>query len=93
MGYDNGQPRRPKAGHGRLKRSNSDNPKAPVLKGGVTIKGVEYWASAWRAKDGDGLDLSFEEKTEARRDNYERNRDAQAPQYDDRNPPPRRDEW
>ena len=64
MAYDSNKPqRREKAGWGSIKKNQSDNPNAPIMKGGVTIKGSEYWVSLFRSRKTPGsYDLSFEDK-------------------------------
>lgn len=57
------------------------NPKAPDFRGSINIDGRDYWLSGWEkeTKRGPALSLSVEPKQEARRDNYERDRDSQRP--------------
>lgn len=79
MPYEQKQ-RREKAGYGTIKKNVSDNPNAPIMKGGSTIDGTEYWVSLFKSRRHPGsYDLSFEKKDEQRRAGYEQSRNHQAP--------------
>lgn len=54
----------------------------PDFTGVATIDGRDYRVSAWNSDRDETVSLSFKEKTEDRRQQYERGRDAQAPQWD-----------
>ena len=66
--------KRPRTGIGSLKKNESDNPNAPVLKGSCKIDGAgEHWIAVFRSKKFPGsYDISFEKKDPRPVDDYQR---------------------
>ncbi len=57
------KPERIKSGIGHMKKNQSDNPKAPLLKGSVKVDGREHWVAMFKSRKFPGeYDLSFEPK-------------------------------
>lgn len=64
--------------------SRKSGDRSPDYTGVCTIDGRDYRVSLWEDSRDETLSLSFREKNEDRRDQYEQSRDAQRPPQDDR---------
>lgn len=95
MGFGNRRPSREENGKrdNRGKLWNNDRKrdgKDPDFTGVCTVDGRDYRVSAWNSDRDDTVSLSFRPKTEERRQQYESQRDYQAPppRGRDDGPPP-----
>src|SRR3990167_6733572 len=72
------------------------NSKDSDYNGTINIDGREYWLNGWESNGKAVASGTVKPKTEARRENYERSRESQAParsEYNDDRKPPPADEW
>lgn len=75
---------REKTGRGTLKKNESDNPNAPVLRGAVTVDGREHWIAVFRSKKEKGrFDVAFERKEPRPQQSYKQDEDRRTMAEDD----------